>query len=375
MIDHKTGSRNYLIFASIFILLSFFIMKSFMFGIIWGGIIALSVWPVLEMIAAKPRRFIKQGTENNAAFFTLIFAVIFLFPIGYAIWQITGLYQFVSEYIDFNTTSNGFLHYPVWFSHLPMSERIIGFWESNIATSQRLATFAGKLNTEKILSLFSIVWSEFFARFVTVIVMIVTLYFMLKNGRRVKDNYQDVFAYWISDKSLVHIDSGMQSLRGTINGVILIGIVEGVLLSLPLIGSGIKAGFLIGLVAGILGVIPLLMPALILPCLAYLFFTGDTAWALAGLIDLLIVWFVFENMLKPQVISKKVKINSFIILVAMIGGMQLIGPVGLFLGPAVVSMAIGMVKDLLNVPKREMQKIDVAEQEAEQKESEKTPAN
>jgi predicted PurR-regulated permease PerM len=364
MIDHKTGSRNYLIFASIFILLSFLIMKSFMFGIIWGGIIALSVWPVLETIAARKRKFIKAGTENNAAFFALIFTIIFLVPIGYAIWQISGLYQFASSYVEINTTG-GFLHYPDWFVHLPMSDKVIAFWESNIATSQRLLSFAGKLNTEKILSLFSLVWGELFDRIITVIVMIVTLYFMLKNGRKVKENYQDVFAYWISDKSLVHIDSGIQSLRGTINGVILIGIVEGVLLSLPLIGSGIKAGFLIGLVAGILGVIPLLMPAMILPCLAYLFFTGDSAWALAGLIDLLIVWFVFENMLKPQVIGKKVKINSFIILVAMIGGMQLLGPVGLFLGPAVVSMAIGMVKDLLNVPKREMQKIDATEQNKE----------
>jgi predicted PurR-regulated permease PerM len=92
------------------------------------------------------------------------------------------------------------------------------------------------------------------------------------------------------------------------------------------------------------------MPILIIPFLTYMFFTGYTFLAFLGLIDLLIVWFLFENIIKPQVISKTVKINTFIILISMIGGIQTLGFVGLFLGPAIVSMAIGMIKTFLLLP-------------------------
>ncbi|MDE2593116.1 MAG: AI-2E family transporter, partial [Burkholderiales bacterium] len=110
------------------------------------------------------------------------------------------------------------------------------------------------------------------------------------------------------------------------------------------------SGFLIALCAGLAGVIPLLMPLMIVPCLAYLYFMGEHTWAIIGAVDLAVVWFVFENIVKPQMIGHKVKINSVVILMSMIGGMQLFGPVGLFLGPAIVSMAIGMIHDLLVAP-------------------------
>ena len=37
-----------------------------------------------------------------------------------------------------------------------------------------------------------------------------------------------------------------------------------------------------------------------------------------------------------------------IILISMIGGMQFLGPVGLFLGPSIISMAIGMIRDIVD---------------------------
>ena len=50
-------------------------------------------------------------------------------------------------------------------------------------------------------------------------------------------------------------------------------------------------------------------------------------------------------------ISKKVKVNSLVILMSMIGGMQLLGPVGLFTGPAIISMSFGFLKDFFKVKK------------------------
>lgn len=346
----NTEQRNYLIFAAFFILVSFLIMKSFLSGILWGGVIAMSVWPLFEKISSSKHRFLKIGVRDNALIFTLAFFFLFFTPIAYCITEFTNLYTVGQDYIS-NHTVHGSLIAPHFIQYLPMKEKILLFWYENIAPSSSLIDLINKISDGKLMTYFSMLWGELFDRILTVAVMIISLYFMLRNGEAVKNTYRDAFAHWIGEKSVLYIDNGIESLRGTINGVVLIGLIEGLLLSIPLIMADVSAGALIGLVAGVLGVIPLLMPALILPCIGYMYINGQDGWAIISAIDLAIVWFVFENILKPQIISHKVKINTFIILISMIGGMQLFGPVGLFLGPAIVSMAIGMIKDLLIVPK------------------------
>jgi predicted PurR-regulated permease PerM len=346
MIDIKSSNRNYFVFALLFIIMSFFIVQSFMFGILWGAVTALSVWPIFEKISNKNILFISKGTKNHALVFSIAFCLLFLLPFLYSLYELGELYKSSSHYINANT-DHGVLHYPAWFESIPMKEKLIDFWNTNIATSSGLIEAIDRFSSGKLVLLFSSLWTQVLDRIITTVVMIISFYFMLKNGNTIKKNYQNVFSYWLSDRGLEYIENGILALRGTINGVVLIGVLEGVLLSIPLVSGGLNSGFLIGLAAGLLGVIPLLMPLLIIPCLVYIYMMGNTLWAIIGAVDLIIVWFMFENIVKPQMISKKVKINSMIILISMIGGMQLMGPVGLFLGPSIVSMAIGMIRDFL----------------------------
>ncbi|MDD4975005.1 MAG: AI-2E family transporter [Bacteriovorax sp.] len=346
MLDIKSSNRNYFIFALIFIIMSFFIVQSFMFGILWGAVTALSVWPIFEKISNKNILLIGKGTKNHALIFAIIFCLLFLVPFLYGIYELGELYKSSTHYIATNS-EHGVLNYPSWFESLPMKEKLIDFWNTNIATSSGLIEAVDRLSSGKLVLLFSSLWTQVLDRVITTIVMIISFYFMLKNGDTIKKNYKNIFSYWLSPRGLGHIENGILALRGTINGVVLIGVLEGILLAVPLTAGGLNSGFLIGLAAGLLGVIPLLMPLLIAPCLLYLYMTGNTLWAIIGAVDLVVVWFMFENIVKPQMISKKVKINSVIILISMIGGMQLMGPVGLFLGPSIVSMAIGMIRDFL----------------------------
>jgi predicted PurR-regulated permease PerM len=343
-------NKNYLIFSLIFIVLSFFIMETFMSGIIWGAVTALSVWPIFDTICKKDFKFLKHTVGENAFLFALIFSLIFIIPFIYSIFELSNVYILISDYISTNT-SQGIIHSPKFFEILPMHNKIISLWDTYISHSSSLLELFNKIGTGELFTLFTHIWSGLINRIITVFVMIISFYFMLKNGEHIKKYYKSIFEYWIGPESVTQIDNGIESLRGTINGIVLIGIVEGLALSIPLIMGGVPSGFLIALCAGILGVIPLLMPVLIAPCLAFLYFSGETTWAIIGTVDLVLIWFIFENIIKPQVISKKVKINTFIILISMIGGMQLLGPLGLFIGPAIVSMAIGMIQELITQTK------------------------
>lgn len=340
-------NKTSLYFSLFFISLSFFILKSFLSGIIWGAILAVSIWPLFEYINNKNFRFIKTATQSSLIF-TLLLLLIFVVPFIYCIYEFSYIYDIISQYFS---KQKNFIPVPEFIKHFPFNEKLTDLWNKNIAYSYQLNKLIDKVETSYILEFFTALWAGLMDRFLTGFIMIISFFFILKNGSIFKKNYQEFFIDTLGEKSLNHINNAILALRGTINGVVLIGLFEGILLSIPLLLAGFPSAVLIGLTAGILGVIPLLMPLLIIPCLIYIYFSISPLIAIIGFIDLAIVWFVFENLLKPQMISKKVKINSLIILMSMIGGMQLLGPVGLFTGPAIISMSIGLLKDLFKVDK------------------------
>lgn len=338
-------NKTYLYFSLFFIILSFFILKSFLAGILWGAILALSIWPLFEYFNQKQFKY--SNTINKAStIFTLGLTLIFVVPCIYCVYELTYIYDIVINYF---ADHKNFIPVPEFIKHLPFHEKLTDLWNKNIAYSSSLNKLLSQVETSHIFDFFTVIWSGLIDRVITVMVMILSFFFILKHGSIFKKNYQLFFIDTLGEKSIHYINSAILALRGTINGVVLIGLVEGILLSIPLLLAGFPSALVIGLTAGILGVIPLLMPLLIIPCLLYVYFSVSSVLAIFGFIDLAIVWFVFENLLKPQMISKKVKINSLIILMSMIGGMQLLGPVGLFTGPAIISMSIGLLKDLFKV--------------------------
>lgn len=343
-------NKNYLYFSLFFIILSFFIIKSFLSGIIWGAIVALSIWPLFEYFKRKNIKYL-NGSTVSSLLFTLALTLILVIPFIYCIYEMAYIYEIINHYF---AAHQNFIPVPDFVKHLPFSEKITDLWTKNIAYSIQLNKVLSNIETSHILGFFTIVWTGIIDRVITAFVMIVSFFFVLKHGIIFKNSYQPFFIDTLGEKSIHHINNAILALRGTINGVVLVGMVEGILLSLPLIMAGFPSALVIGLTAGVLGVIPLLMPLMIIPCLIYIYFSVSSYIAIFGFIDLAIVWFLFENIVKPQMISKKVKINSLIILISMIGGMQVLGPVGLFTGPAIVSMSIGLLKDLFKVQPTEI---------------------
>ncbi len=357
---HFSSNMMYTVFALLFTLLSLLIFKSFLSGMIWSSIMTLSIWPLivkLQEINCKIDQkygqripFVSHNISDNALIYSLLFALLFILPVVYALMQINGFIDFIRITIQNNLLNTNFLP-PDILHQFPYGEKLISLWKENISNSQALKDnikmLVNKLPNQEIFIFLSSAWSQVIQGFMTLIVMIVSFYFFVKNGHIIQDNYQTVVKKIFGEKLVPHMNKGVEALQGTINGVILIGMIEGILLSIPLIIGGLHSAVIVALIAGILGVIPLVMPVLMIPFLMHLYSQGHEVVAILGAINLLFVWIFFENIIKPKVIGKKVKIHSLLILISMIGGMQLLGPLGLFIGPAIVSMSIGMIEDFI----------------------------
>lgn len=333
-------STRYLTFAVAFILLTAWMLKSFIPGIVWGAVFAISLWPLFERVSRR----LDQQVSNPALLFSLLFLIVFLLPLAYVAYDLADLYRAGSTMLSRN--QEGVIPPPEFLANLPYADKLTQLWVDNIGHSGGLFDTLNQLSDNQLAHWLSSAAQQVTAGLITMLSMLISLYFMLKNGWHIKSHYRATLVYWFSEKSTHVVDRGVAALRGTINGVILIGLLEGVLLAIPLVLGGVKSGLLLGLAAGLLGVIPLVMPVLIVPGIVYLYLSGKIAYTVVLSVDLLLVWIVFENVIKPSLISNAVKVNPYLILIGLIGGLQLLGPVGLFIGPAIVSMSVAMARDL-----------------------------
>ncbi len=333
--------NRYLGFATAFILLTAWMLKAFVPGIVWGGVFAISLWPLYEQF----KNCYLGRVPNPALLFSTMFLVLFLLPSAYVVYDLADLYRAGTVLLTKNL--EGVIPVPAFVEHLPYASKLDAMWEDYVAHSTGLLETLNRVADNKLGAWLSSAALQVSSAMLSGVCMLVSLYFMLKNGAFIRDHYAATLAHWFSEKSVSVVNRGVSALRGTINGVILIGLIEGLLLAIPLVAAGVTSGLLLGLTAGLLGVIPLVMPVLIIPSIVYLYFAGQVTYAVIMSLDLILVWGVFENVIKPSLISNSVKVNPFLILLGLLGGLQVLGPVGLFIGPAIVSMSAGMAKDFL----------------------------
>ena len=338
------NSSRYLLFAGAFLLLTAWMVREFLPGILWGAVFSISLWPLYCRLI---ERF---GTRlrNPPLVFSVGFAFVFLVPLAYVGYEFAGIYSVGSNLLA-KGSGAGFAP-PAFLAQLPYGARLAEWWTANLGQSANLLDAANRLSDGKLTSWLSSAAVRLSGDAVAVVVMLISFHFMLKHGRYVQTHYQAILSRWFSEKSIEVVDQGISALRGTINGVILIGLLEGILLAIPLVIADIQSGLLLGLAAGVLGVVPFVMPVLMLPCVLWLYVNGETLLAVLTAIDLLVAWLVFENIVKPGIISSAVKVSPFLILLGLIGGLQMLGPVGLFLGPALIAMSTGMARDLAAAP-------------------------
>lgn len=203
---------------------------------------------------------------------------------------------------------------------------------------------------EKINELFSSITnnvSGFFAStFRTIIMftlMILTLFYLLKDGLVWRKTLTQLVPL-----SKRNIDEILSKLSLTINRIIkgsfFIAIVQGLLTGVGFAVFGVPNPALWGVVAGMASFIPTVGTSLVsVPAMAFLFLSGMEAQAIGLLIWSMVLVGTIDNFLTPYVISKDTEIPSLFILFSILGGISLMGPVGLLIGPLVLSLLYSLI--------------------------------
>ena len=185
-----------------------------------------------------------------------------------------------------------------------------------------------------------------------------TMFYFLKEGEGLLASIQRYLHR--QHRSYSYILSRFKEITsGIVYGYLLIALIQGALGALGFFLFGISSPLFWGLLMGILSLLPMVGTGLIwVPAALILLLNGifQDSYSLIFkgiglfLYGLLIVSSL-DNILRPKLISEKVKIHSAVILLGILGGVYLFGPLGVIVGPLIFSMTLVLLKAYFNSKK------------------------
>jgi len=172
----------------------------------------------------------------------------------------------------------------------------------------------------------------------SLVLLFIVIFYFLKDGEKWKKKIISLTPLREKDDNII-IDKFGGAINGVIKGYILISLIQGILMWIGLSIFGVPNGAFWGLVTAIAALIPPFGTSLVsIPAVIYLFVTGHTFPAIGLLAWGLVMVGTIDNFLNPYIVGKKLEIPPFLILFSVLGGISLLGPVGILIGPLTVSM-------------------------------------
>ncbi len=192
---------------------------------------------------------------------------------------------------------------------------------------------------------------SFVVTIVTLVVSLMTTYFMIKDSHLLKEPVLDLVPL-PRDETEAILNRMAVTVRSVFYAVVVVALIQGAVAGLSYLIAGVEGWLVLTLITTVLCMIPLLgSPIIILPVGISLLIQGKT-WQ--GVMVLAVGFGVvtqIDNLLRPVFISGETKIHPMAIFFALLGGVLVLGPVGLMAGPLILTLILAFI-DVARVKKK-----------------------
>lgn len=135
------------------------------------------------------------------------------------------------------------------------------------------------------------------------------------------------------------------AVRAVATGTLLLALIQGTLAAIGFAMFGVPHPVLWGTLATVGALMPGIGTSLVaVPAVLYLFIVGETVQAVGLLIWSAVVVGLIDNFLGPYLIGRKSNMHPFIILLSVLGGIVVFGPLGFIVGPVIVALFLVLLE-------------------------------
>ncbi|MDD4900517.1 MAG: AI-2E family transporter [Patescibacteria group bacterium] len=188
-----------------------------------------------------------------------------------------------------------------------------------------------------------VVFSNFANIVATAFLFLISLYYLLKDGPKLRKKI--IALSPLNDKDDETIIKRLElAMSSVVRGNLLIAIIQGTLTAIGFTIFGVPNAVLWGTAAAVAALIPTFGTSLVfIPTIIFLF-VGGRYFSACGLAlwGMLAVGLI-DNLLGPKLIGRGMELHPLLILLSVLGGIVLFGPIGFLLGPIILSLLFALL--------------------------------
>ncbi len=320
-----------------------YFLSGFLVPALAALIIGLASWPLYQRLVRGC-----GGRTALAATIALLAVIVVLivpmtFALSYAIKEASNFFAWAIA-----ANRNG-VAVPPWITALPgIGDRLGVYWETYVGEPHALGALVEAVSGEHLGNIYRMVLSatgNLFQLLLTVLFMLITLFFVYKDGTRMVAQL-DVLgerllpARWQRFSRVVPA-----TINSTVTGMGLIAIGEGVVLGVAYWIAGVPSPVLLGVVTGFMALIPGGAPLAFTLVSLYLVGSGHTVAGIALMVWGTVELFIVDKTLRPRLVGGPVKLPFLPTFFGLVGGVKTMGFVGLFVGPVLMALLVAVWRE------------------------------
>jgi predicted PurR-regulated permease PerM len=306
-------------------------------ALLWASILAIAVWPLYQ---GAVRRW-PPGKHNVVlpAAFTLCIGLMFAVPLAAVAWEAGREMHGIFATIDQARTEG--IPAPSWLSDLPLgSQAATNWWNDNLSSPDAASALLKRARSSELVANGRELGAEVAHRVVLFGFMLLTLFFLLRDGDRLVLQMQraSTRAFGPSGERI-----GRQiiaSVHGTVDGLVLVGLGQGLILGIAYLATGVPHPTLFGLFTAVAAMVPFGVVVAFGLAALLLIAHGSVMSAVVVAVLGVVVSFVADHFIRPGLIGSTTRLPFLWVLLGILGGLETWGFVGLFLGPAIMAALI-----------------------------------
>jgi predicted PurR-regulated permease PerM len=326
-------------FSLAIILFALFVTQRFLLPLLWAAILCIATWPLYR----RTLRVFGNREIVSAALVTVFAAVVFVTPLALGVTQAARQAPALAQLVATANTEG--LAAPDWLHRIPMAgDAVYNWWQATLGQPHGLAHLMqdgsiGHLqNASEVLKR---VGSNLMHRVIDLVFALLCLFFFYKDGAALQRQTNALGAHLIGKERWTLYSLKVPiAVRATVNGLVLVGLAEGVLLGIAYQFAGVPSAMLWAAATCVLAIIPFGAPLAFGGAAAVLVFQGSTTAAIAIVVWGMVVLFVADHFVRPTMIGNVTKLPFIAVLFGILGGVETLGLIGLFVGPVVMTLFI-----------------------------------
>ncbi|MYM88216.1 AI-2E family transporter [Rugamonas sp. FT82W] len=316
------------------------VLRPFLAAILFAAAITISSWPLyLRLLArCKQRRWLAAATMSAGL------TVLIIVPLALVTWNIADNATEFYEQIKASLGS-GTLVPPAWLKEFPLVgeaadtylRKLLGSREELLNVARNLLEPARRFLLGGGMVLGSGVAQVSLAVFVS--------FFLYRDGQALLAALATGLDKLIGEQATAVADTVSRTVRGVMYGLLGTALAQAGVAAVGFLIAGVPAVALLSVATFLLSLIPVGPPLIWGGAAAWLFSEGRTGWGV-----FMLVWGFFvisgvDNVVKPMLISRGSSLPFILVLLGVMGGVLAFGFVGLFIGPTLLAVGLGLLRN------------------------------